>query len=201
MLAAMLLNQKAWLVSPSISIPMGCHGAGNDYQFPSVSEWWTWKTLNVQLLIIFSLHIMSNSTHKQSSSLIFMTKTGSSWKWPYENLKWTDHVHSDSEASFFFTNRVFILPAIFLLIHLSGCVTSVTKPESWSISSSSCGSKFHTLFLWLHCSVCAKCTGVAVVTCREDCLQCCSWPTLHTPWNVWVGAKFSITQNSLDHWS
>ena len=93
MLAAMLLNQKALLVSPSISIPMCCHGARNDYHLPSVSKWWTWKTLNVQL-IIFSLHIMSNSTHKQSSSLIFMTKTGSLWKWPYENLKWTDYVHS-----------------------------------------------------------------------------------------------------------
>ena len=55
---------------------------------------WTWKSLNVQLLIICSLHIMSNSTNKQSSSLIFMTKTGSSWKWPYGNLKWTDYVHS-----------------------------------------------------------------------------------------------------------
>ena len=51
---------------------------------------------------------------------------------------------SDSEASFFFNNRVF-LPAIVLLIHLSGCMTSVTKPESWSISSSNCASKFHTL--------------------------------------------------------
>ena len=112
MLAAMLLNQKAWLVSPSISIPTGCHGAGNDYHLRSVSEWWTWKTLNVQLLIIFSLHIMSNSTHKQSSSLIFMTKTGSSWKWPYGNLKWMDYVHSDSEASFFFNNRVFLFTDI-----------------------------------------------------------------------------------------
>ena len=145
MLAAMLLNQKAWLVSPLISIPMGCHGAGNDYHLPSVSEWWTWKTLNVQLLIIFSLHILSNSTHKQSSSLIFYDKNRvivkmALWKPQMDGLCSL----SDSEASFFFNNRVF-LPAIVLLIHLSGCMTSVTKPESWSISSSDCASKFHTL--------------------------------------------------------
>ena len=148
MLAAMLLNQKAWLVSPSISIPMGCHGARNDYHLPSVSEWWTWKTLNVQLLIIFSLHIMSNSTHKQSSSLIFMTKTGvivrmTLWK-PETDGPCS---LSDSEASFFFNNRVFLLPAIVLLIHLSGCVTSVTKPESWSVSSSNCGSSSTHFFM------------------------------------------------------
>ena len=106
-LAAMLLNQKAWLVSPSISIPMGCHGAGNDYHLPSVSEWWTWKTLNAQLFIIFSLHIMSNSTHKQSSSLIIMAKTGLSGKWPYENFKWTDHVHSPIQKLHFSSTTEF----------------------------------------------------------------------------------------------
>ena len=153
MLAAMLLNQKAWLVSPSISIPMGCHGAGNDYHLPSVSEWWTWKTLNVQLLIIFSLHIMSNSTHKQSSSIIFMTKTGSSWKWPHGNLKWTDYVHSLIQKLHFSSTTEFFFQQS--LIHLSGCMTSVTKPESWSISSSNCSTHF---LLWLHCSVCAKCS-------------------------------------------
>ena len=51
---------------------------------------------------------------------------------------------SDSEACFFFNNRVFLLPAIVLLIHLSSCMTWETKPESWSISSK-CASKFPTL--------------------------------------------------------
>ena len=146
MLAAMLLNQKAWLVSPSISIPMGCHGAGNDHNLPSVSEWWTWKTLNVQFLIIFSLHIMSNSTHKQSSSLIFMTKTGSSWKWPYGNLKWTDYVHSLIQKLHFSSTTDFFQQS-FYWFHLSGCMTSVT--EAWILVyillSFDCAWKFHTL--------------------------------------------------------
>ena len=103
------------------------------------------KPWNVQLLIVFSLHIMSNSTHKQSSSLILYDKNRvivkmTQWKPQMDELCSL----SDSEASFFFNNRVF-LPAIVLLIHLSGCMTSVTKPESWSISSSDCASKFHTL--------------------------------------------------------
>ena len=155
----MLLNQKAWLVSPSISIPMGCHGSGNDYHLPSVSEWWTWKTLNVQLLIIFSLHIMSNSTHKQSSSLIFMTKTGSSWKWPYWNLKWTDYVHSLIQKFHFSSTTKFFFQQSFYWF---------TFPAAWpqwrslnpSISSSHLiVPQSSTLFLlWLHCSVCATCS-------------------------------------------
>ena len=159
MLAAMLLNQKAWLVSPSISIPMGCHGVGNDYHLPSVSEWWTWKTLNVQLLLIFCLHIMSNSTHKQSSSLIFMTKTGSSWKWPYENFKWTDYVHSLIQKLHFSSTTDFFQQS-FYWFTFPAAWPQLRKPESWSISSSHLivpQSSTHFL-LWLHCSVCAKCS-------------------------------------------
>ena len=164
MLAAMLLNQKAWLISPSISIPMGCHGAGNDYHLPSVSEWWTWKTLNVQLLIIFSLHIMSKSTHKQSSSLIFMlkqlifmTKTGSSWKWPYENLKWTDYVHSLIQKLHFSSTTEFFFQQSFYWFTFPAAWPQLRKPESSSSHLIVPQSSTHFL-LWLHCSVCAKCS-------------------------------------------
>ena len=156
MLAAMLLNQKAWLVSPSISIPMGCHGAGNDYHLPSVSEWWTWKTLNVQLIIF--LCTSCQIAHQQSSSLFFMTKTGSSWKWPYGNLKWTDYVHSliqklhfSSTTEFFFQQSFywFTFPAAWPQYRSlnPGLYPPLIVPQSST----------HFL-LWLHCSVCAKCS-------------------------------------------
>ena len=52
---------------------------------------------------------MSNSTHKQSSSLIFMAKTGVIGKMTIWKLQMDGPCSlSDSEASFFFNNRVFL---------------------------------------------------------------------------------------------
>ena len=100
--------------------------------------------------LLFFLCTLCQIAHTQleSSSLIFMTKTGVFRKMTLWKLQMDGSCSlSDSVASFFFNNRVFLLPAIVLLIHLSGCVTSVMKPESWSIlgASSNWGSKFHTL--------------------------------------------------------
>ena len=134
MLAAMLLNQKAWLASPSISIPMGCHGAGNEIICRRSQNDKPGNLECTDSYYFFFAHHVKQHTQTKFIINFLLQKQGSSRKWPYETSNGrTMFALWVRSFFFFFNNRAFRLPTIVLLIHLSGCMTSVTKPESWSI--------------------------------------------------------------------
>ena len=148
MLASILLNLKAWLVSPSISFPnMGCH----EMEMIIMCHRSQSKPRKACLysFLLYFLCTSSQIAHKKFI-LIFMTKTGGIVKRPYKNLKWKDKVHSligkllfSSITEFFCIPAIFTFPAAW---PAAQCRT-LMKPEPWSISSSNykCASKFPTL--------------------------------------------------------
>ena len=166
MLAEEIAESKAWLVSSSGHInSMGFFVVVTVLEMTIICHQSQNKPEKACMCRFLFFLCTCQTTHK-NSSLIFMTRTRcishfvllSRWQ-QFANKRvivkmtlwsWKPQMDgpcslSESEGSFFFNNRVLRLPAIVLLIHLSGCMTSVTKPEPCSISSSKCASKFPTL--------------------------------------------------------
>ena len=175
-----------------------------------LSRCWNWlspaagvRMINLENLEMYSLLFLLCTSFQMAHTKFIINfcykNRGHRKNDPKRNLKWKDHVQSLIQKLLFFlqqqsfssaSNRSIDSP--FRLLDLSN--------EAWILVYILwvCLEVPHTFFYDFTVLFAPL---LAVATCRNDCLQCWSWPTLHTPWNVWVGAEISITQNRLDHWS